>query len=202
MLSSVVYKHLAQSPENEVDLARSYCLAVARSYWKSFRLKTGVSWTIRRYSGLVIGLPPDLRKEAYGDALRLSQMAPDDAGYQLAIQYLKLLPTTYRSQNGVYYTPIKIAERMIADAADRGVDFQTARAIDPASGGSAFLGPLCRVMRKEGLSDQALVDDLCSRLTGFEIDPFAAWLSQFVVDCELAMIAPTALKPPPDSPSM
>lgn len=124
-------------------------------------------------------------------------MAPDDAGYQLSIQYLNLLPTPYRRRHGVYYTPIQIAERMIADAADRGIDFQTARVIDPASGGAAFLAPLCRVMRKDGLSGQSLVDDLCARLTGFEMDPFAAWLSQFVVDCELAMIAPTARKPAP-----
>lgn len=197
MISPSTSKHVVSFPEKQVELARSYCLAVARNYWRLFRVKTGVSWSVRRYSGEEIDLPPDIAKEARDEAHRLSKMAPEDAGYQLSIQYMNLLPSSYRSQHGVYYTPIQIAERMIADATDRGIDFQTAKVIDPASGGSAFLAPLCRVMRKEGLSDQAIVDDLCARLTGFEMDPFAAWLSQFVVDCELAMIAPTARKPTP-----
>jgi hypothetical protein len=102
MLSSAVSKRLAQLSGNKVDLARSYCLVVARSYWKFIRQKTGVSWHIRRYSGVEIDLPPDLRKEACGDALRMSRMAPDDAGYHLSIQYMNLLPTSYRSQHGEY----------------------------------------------------------------------------------------------------
>ncbi len=50
-------------------------------------------------------------------------------------------------------------------------------------------------MKRDDLSDQAIVNDIASRLTGVELDPFAAWLSQFLVDCELAFLAPTARKP-------
>jgi adenine-specific DNA-methyltransferase len=86
---------------------------------------------------------------------------------------------------------------MLKDGLEHNFDLKTAKIIDTTSGGSAFLAPLCKIMANRHLSAQAMIDDITDRLTGFELDPFAAWLSQFLVDCELALLAPSAKQPKP-----
>jgi len=181
--------------EVHTKLARSYCLAVAQKYWKSVRVKTGVSWHMRPYNGAQTPVTPELEAKVCLMANHLIQLEPEYGGYELSIQYMNLLPKDYREKHGIYYTPINVVNTMLEEAKRNGIDLKTARIIDAASGGSAFLAPLCRVMQHDDLSDQALVEDIESRLTGFELDPFAAWLSQFLIDCELAQLAPGSRKP-------
>jgi len=183
------------SISEHTELARSYCLSVAEKYWKSIRAKTGVSWRIRTYKGARKPLTPELEAESRETAQSLCQLDPEYAGYQLSIRYMNLLPKVYREKFGIYYTPINVVNMMLDEAKSNGIDIKTARIIDMASGGSAFLAPICRVMKRDNMSDHAIVEDIESRLTGFELDQFAAWLSQFLIDCELAFLAPTARKP-------
>lgn len=183
------------SISEHTEMARSYCLSVAEKYWKSIRAKTGVSWRIRTYKGARKSLTPELEAEARETAQSLCQLDPEYAGYQLSIRYMNLLPKVYREKFGIYYTPINVVNMMLNEAKLNGIDIKTARIIDMASGGSAFLAPMCRVMKRENMTDHAIIKDIESRLTGFELDQFAAWLSQFLIDCELAFLAPTARKP-------
>lgn len=143
----------------------------------------------------------DVDREAASEASeQLTGLSPEKAGYKISIHYQKLLPKRYRATNGIFYTPMHIVEKTLSDAERVGVDFKQIKAIDPAAGGAAFLAPLCKRLikaKEENYeTDQKRVDDVVERLVGFELDPFAAWLSQFILDCTLALMAPNSKRPP------
>ena len=52
--------------------------------------------------------------------------------------------------------------------------------LDPACGGGAFLAPVARRMAAAlcGKTPSAIIRHIAEHLHGFEIDPFAAWLTQ------------------------
>ena len=127
------------------------------------------------------------------DAARLS---PDLGAYQIGSAYTNMLPREYRAQHGIYYTPPSLADRLIHQATAAGVDWGSARILDPASGGGAFLAPVaCRIIRElPGCSPRILVENIATRLRGFEIDPLGAWLSQVTLDAILLPITLEARK--------
>jgi adenine-specific DNA-methyltransferase len=112
----------------------------------------------------------------------------DRAGYNLSIVYTGMLPSKMRSEWGIYYTPPALTERLLNMATEAGVDWTRCRVLDPACGGGAFLAPAAlRIV--EALSDcdpAIIVQNIAGRLRGFEIDPFAAWLSQVFLEIALA----------------
>ena len=93
----------------------------------------------------------------------------------------------FRTRLGAYYTPPALCERLLDMATDAGVDWRSARVLDPACGGGAFLAPVARRMveRLKDRSVKAALSNIQSRLSGFELDPFAAWLSQVFLDVTL-----------------
>lgn len=181
--------------DRQIVSARHFCFLVAKKYWKNVKQETGVSWRFRSFRQNKIILPKRVETEIDFLGKRLSTMLPEYAGYEIAIQYMNRLPEEYRKQHGIYYTPIHIVEEMLHRVQLKGLDLKKARVIDPSAGGSAFLAPVCRKMRRNDLDDDQALKDIESRLTGFELDPFAAWLSQFLIDCELAFITPDARRP-------
>ena len=101
-----------------------------------------------------------------------------------------MLSPAHRAANGVYYTPPQIGKLLMERAADAGVDWRTARVLDPACGGGAFLAPAARrIMRAmNDCEPHILLRNVARRLRGYEIDPFAAWLSQVALDAVLLPI--------------
>ncbi|MDB5073358.1 MAG: hypothetical protein JWM87_4469 [Candidatus Eremiobacteraeota bacterium] len=98
-----------------------------------------------------------------------------------------MLPPAHRAAHGVYYTPPLLGARLIDLATHAGVDWVTARVLDPACGGGAFLAPVARRIL-DALGDcepRILLQNVAQRLSGYEIDPFAAWLSQVALDAVL-----------------
>jgi adenine-specific DNA-methyltransferase len=69
-------------------------------------------------------------------------------------------------------------------AEQAGTDWGSARVLDPACGGGAFLAPLARRMLQalEGWSTEDKAQHIAHHLAGLEIDPFAAWLSQVFLE--------------------
>jgi adenine-specific DNA-methyltransferase len=116
-----------------------------------------------------------------------STLEPLAAAYLISVTYTAMLPEDTRSKLGAYYTPPPLAERLVSMATSAGVDWQRCRVLDPACGGGAFLsavaGPISDANSGE-LSEKA-ISDIASRLRGFEIDPFAAWLSQVFLEATL-----------------
>ena len=117
-----------------------------------------------------------------------AQLPIEQACYQLTTTYAALVPATIRSALGMYYTPPALTGRMLDMAEESGIDWRTARVLDPACGGGAFLLPAALRIRK-ALADAApepLLNVIASHLRGFEIDPFAAWLTQTWLEIALA----------------
>jgi len=109
------------------------------------------------------------------------------AGYAVGGIYTGLLPRRFRAAHGAYYTPPALCERLLDLAEAAGVDWSSARVLDPACGGGAFLAPVARRM-VEALGCRlpaAVLSDIQGRLAGFELDPFAAWMSQVFLDATL-----------------
>lgn len=102
------------------------------------------------------------------------------ACFQLSACYTAMLPQAVRSHWGAYYTPPALTSRLLAMAEEAGVRWRTARVLDPACGGGAFLLPVAIKMREQlpKLTAGKLLDHFASHLQGLEIDPFAAWLTR------------------------
>lgn len=116
-----------------------------------------------------------------------STLGTDEAGYLVGRIYAAMLPDEMRSEFGIYYTPPLLAGRLLDLAEAAGTDWRTARVLDPACGGGAFLGPVARRMIRHmhGADRRIVLRNLATRLRGYEIDPFAAWLSAVFLDATL-----------------
>jgi adenine-specific DNA-methyltransferase len=117
----------------------------------------------------------------------LGALDVETAAHQVGLAYIGMLPRAHRAAHGVYYTPPLLGARLIDRATNAGVDWVTARVLDPACGGGAFLAPVARRIL-DALGDcepRILLQNVAQRLRGYEIDPFAAWLSQVALDAVL-----------------
>jgi adenine-specific DNA-methyltransferase len=180
-----------------LGLARAACAAVLGAYWA------------RAQPGPLPRPPEGLAHASLGArvaelvdplAAALGCVGPDRAFYELGRLYTALLPAAYRARLGVYYTPPELTERLLDQATAAGLDWATCRVLDPACGGGAFLGPAARRMLaalRRGhpeLSPALARANVAARLHGYEIDPFAAWISRAAVDAVLWV--PDVLAPP------
>ncbi|MDR3508378.1 MAG: N-6 DNA methylase [Caulobacteraceae bacterium] len=105
--------------------------------------------------------------------------------------YTTLLPGKARSALGAFYTPQTLTKRLLDLATEGGVDWTSARVLDPASGGGAFLLEAAARMRASlaGCEPAFVLAQLGARLSGMEIDPHAASLSQAAIEIALADLA-------------
>jgi adenine-specific DNA-methyltransferase len=101
--------------------------------------------------------------------------------------YPALLAERDRSALGAFYTPLVLAQRLLVAAMDAGVDWTTARILDPAAGGGVFLFLSADRMRKalDGCEPAFVVSQIGARLRGFEVDPHAAELAQRALEVSL-----------------
>ena len=109
------------------------------------------------------------------------------ASYWLSVTYTAMLPDSLRSRLGIYYTPPALSARLLDMASQAGADWETYSVLDPACGGGAFLGPAALRMAgaRRGQEPARIIASIAERLQGFEIDPFAAWLSQTFLEIAL-----------------
>jgi adenine-specific DNA-methyltransferase len=108
--------------------------------------------------------------------------------------YPLLLGERTRAERGAFYTPPVLAARLLDQATDEGVDWRSARVLDPAAGAGAFLVPAALRMR-DALADcepSIALKQIGTRLLGFEIDPHAASLAQAALEIALADLSDRA----------
>lgn len=122
-----------------------------------------------------------------------------EASYLIGNLYTATIPDEIRSSNGVYYTPPNLTTRLLNLAEKAGVNWATAKILDPACGGGAFLAPVALriVSVLENQDSNNIIDHLEENLKGIEIDPFSAWLSQVFVEVAISkhcLIAKRRLK--------
>ena len=176
--------------EERLDFARAVVLGVVSAYWKELQAVSGRGWSLRELpSGIgLASVPEEAAEQAERIGIAAAALDVLDAGYTIGVLYTGLMPDRFRAQLGAYYTPPALCERLLDMATEAGVDWRSARVLDPACGGGAFLAPVARRMA-ESLKDsgaRVAFEDIQRRLNGFERDPFAAWMSQVFLDAALA----------------
>jgi adenine-specific DNA-methyltransferase len=131
-----------------------------------------------------IDVPEPLRNAAAHFGLSAAKEPVAQAAYHLSLLYSGLLPADWRAKHGIYYTPPAIAERLLDQADHAGADWAKAHILDPAAGAGAFLVPaVARVLDSLGnCAPTVAVQHINARLHGFELDVFAAWLTEVFVE--------------------
>ena len=184
-------RKLASSVKHEerLDFARAVVSRVVSSYWNELNARHGQRWPHREP-------PPGIgfvavSEEVASLAERIGSLVADldvqDASYLIGVLYTGMMPDGVRSRLGAYYTPPALCERLLDMAEEAGVDWRSARVLDPACGGGAFLAPVARRMAAslENRRADIALESIQRRLRGFERDPFAAWMSQVFLDAAL-----------------
>ena len=178
----------ADDDEAQIRNVRALCAAVLDTYWSALQTEAEA-----------VPLPPliapyetaSLAEPAQSLAERLGQTAarfdPLEAGYQIGCLYTAILPKSYRSRYGIYYTPPALTQRLVTAATSAGVDWRHDTVLDPACGGGAFLAPVARRMAAARSDDVpgCILDHIAAHLHGYEIDAFGAWMSRVTLEAAL-----------------
>jgi adenine-specific DNA-methyltransferase len=151
--------------------------------------------TIPGAANLAVALTYRLDAAAAGLARTLGEEAGklpiENAAFQLSACYTAMLPEAIRSEWGAFYTPPALTARLMELAEEAGTDWCKARVLDPACGGGAFLLPVALRMQERlpTLTAGRLLDHFAGHLSGFDIDPFAAQLTQTWLEIAFAEIS-------------
>lgn len=113
--------------------------------------------------------------------------------------YSSLLPASTRSCLGAFYTPPALVARLFDQAQEAGLNWRTARVLDPAAGGSAFLIEAALRMRGAlvGCAPEFVLSQISARLKGIELDGNAARVGQRAIEIALGDLATAARRPVP-----
>lgn len=117
----------------------------------------------------------DNSKEVAEFATWLRQMDVLELAFWLSSLYSNLVSRKTRKYRALFFTPPKLSSQVIANLSEAGADFSTARFIDPACGGAAFLAPVACAIRDslqhKGASPRKILTHLQTHLTGWDLDP-------------------------------
>ena len=175
--------------EDRLRFARTVTFHAIAAYWQEHPGESGWRRPLRIPPGESEISPLEAPTEALAQVIGKAAAKLDamDAGYVIGSLYTGMMPERDRARLGAYYTPPALCDRLLDMAADAGVDWRTARVLDPACGGGAFLAPVARRMAAsmKNLSASVTLKHIQHRLRGFELDAFAAWMSQVFVDVTL-----------------
>jgi adenine-specific DNA-methyltransferase len=172
------------TPDGErIGLARAFCFRLVSAWWTALD-HGGLQLRPLFQLDSLTTLPDPAAASADAIGSAAAMCAPEAAAYAIGLTYTGMLPTTYRADHGVYYTPPELTRRLLDQATAAGVDWRGCRVLDPACGGGAFLAPVAQRMLAAlpNVTPAILVKNIAARLRGYEIDPFAAWLSQVTLD--------------------
>jgi len=191
----------ADSVADRLGLARAFGFRAISAWWR--RLQGGGPRHQRLRPLLQTfdqaELPNSVAAVADDFGTAMAALNAENAAYVIGRAYTEMLPADYRATLGIYYTPPALTARLIAQATEAGVAWDSVRILDPACGGGAFLGPVAQqiVDALPGCSPHILLRNIGARLRGYEIDPFAAWLSQVALDAVLLPVTRAVGQPAP-----
>lgn len=186
---------------HQLDKARDFIRETVISYWENIhnihiRQKPLPSSFIP-----VIQSNLDNSVLAVADVLgkAVAQLDIIDAVHYIGSLYSSLLPDDIRSENGVFYTPPSLSAYLIEMAiAAKDHDLTQISVLDPACGSGAFLIPLA-IKIADALQNEppeVILQHVETHVKGYEIDPFAAWLSQVFLETALKNIISISQRPP------
>lgn len=180
----VMAKAWAKQFEDEVRLhtVQYFMQRVINSYWNSNRNFSLQSFSIQLSRIELPFVEFDDSIEAVANVIGKAAAELDviKASYELGNLYTSILPEKMRSDNGVFYTPPALTDRLLNGVESAGVDWASCSVADPACGGGAFLAPIAlRILSAiHYLSPEEQLQHLEQNLMGYEIDPFSAWLTE------------------------
>jgi adenine-specific DNA-methyltransferase len=187
-----------RSSADQIAFARAFGFRVVAAWWRALISKVHRPQPLRELFPALRISELALSDAAIADrkGAAIAQLSPDVAAHQIGLVYTSMLPHEHRAAHGIYYTPPLLVRRLIDQATVAGVDWTNARVLDPACGGGAFLAPVAHRIIEElrNCSPRILVENIATRLQGFELDPFGAWLSQVTLDAVLLPVTFEARK--------
>ena len=172
---------------SRLSIARAFCTAIVTAHWAELCRVHGAEWDIRPHGLALPSLPTGEQGLAHSIGALVASFPVEDSGYLIGSIYTVMLPETMRSDMGAYYTPPPMVNRLLDLSEQAGTDFAACTAIDPACGGGAFLAPVALRMWKRTTKPAAgdALQDIAARLRGIELDPFAAWITQVLLEASL-----------------
>jgi adenine-specific DNA-methyltransferase len=175
--------------DERLRLAKAFCQRAVEAYWAARCASRRCDWRPPVCTAELGPLSEDLASMAGTMGTDLNKVAAEQACFLLSSLYTVMLPDDVRALLGAYYTPPALVKRLLDLVTEAGLDWAIARVLDPACGGGAFLAPVGRRMlqalKAKGAPPEEIVRSIGERLRGFEIDPFAAWMSQAFLELEL-----------------
>ena len=183
MARALAYKFPA---DHQLALARAFGVRMIESWWDELTSVDIVQPELRApLQPLSIEVLPQVAAsvaETIGRAA--ASLDAEMAAYQIGLTYTGMLPAEHRGTYGVFYTPPVLTARLIDQVTKAGIDWAKCRVLDPACGGGAFLVPIAQriIDDQPNCSPKLLMQSIGNRLRGYEIDPFAAWLTQVTLD--------------------
>jgi adenine-specific DNA-methyltransferase len=182
---------------NRLAFARSFTHAIVMACWRKRGLARTPSALPETVERATLSEAAKAVAVEYGAAL--ARLTPSESAYLIGAAYTSAIPSAYRAQNGIFYTPPELVAHLVAMADAAGVDWRKARVLDPACGGGAFLLAVAeRMIASSGAADPVFnLRQLGARLRGYDIDPFGAWLGQVVVEMGLCGLIEAAGRPMP-----
>lgn len=172
---------------SRLSIARAFCTAIVTVYWTELCRVHGAEWDIRPHGLSLPSLPTSEQGLARSIGALVALFPVEDSGYLIGSIYTVMLPETMRSDMGAYYTPPPMVSRLLDLSEEAGTDFAVCTAIDPSCGGGAFLAPVALRMWEHTTKPAAgdALQDIAVRLRGIELDPFAAWVTQVLLEASL-----------------
>lgn len=114
-----------------------------------------------------------------------SELESDYDYYKISALYMLLMPDSRRRKLSAYFTPPYICEYIIKRLSEYGVSFSSARVLDPACGGAAFLLPVIEKifydLQKSGAEKEDIAKVISNSVVGVEINPGLATLCRLLV---------------------
>lgn len=132
----------------------------------------------------ITDLSPFTLVEACAFGRDLAGLPAGEASAALGRLYAQALPEAHRTAHGIFYTPPPLVRRLLDKAERAGHDWRTGRALDPSCGCGAFLVEAAArmVAALDGADPAIVLAALASRLRGWDLDTFAAWLANVAVE--------------------
>lgn len=117
-----------------------------------------------------------------GFAAWLAEEPFNEAAYWLATAYAILVGDELRTERALYFTPPRLADRVIDNLVGHGASLTTQHWHDPACGGAAFLVPIAQRMAAAladaGLSANRQLAHIERHLSGNDLDPLLLEISR------------------------
>ena len=187
-LSVSAKKYENEYQDNEMLLfAQSFCQRLITAYWQ-IKISNN-QYLINPFNNdlhEILENQPRIIADQIGQLL--TEIPNQDAGFYIGNIYTSLLPRKIRSKNGAYYTPPILVQRLLKTIDNYGFDWVNSKILDPSCGGAAFLTIISRFIinkYKDKFSPDELFTIISNNIHGYEIDPFAAWISQILLEFEL-----------------